>query len=86
MGFTQWNLTDRFFCVHAMYEYEYFMGVKGIFTMYPIVKRNVPETSPVCNSVNRNKWSVELQVSHLKNRALLSPAKGQKLFRKAFLV
>ena len=23
------RLSDRFFCVHAMYEYEYFIGVKG---------------------------------------------------------
>ena len=32
---TRCILSERFFCVHAMYEYEYFTGVKGYVHALP---------------------------------------------------
>ena len=43
-GITHGNLSDQFFCLDAMYEYEYFMVVKGYVNTVPVVKRSVTET------------------------------------------
>ena len=71
--FTRWNLPDRFFCVHAMYEYEYFMGVKGYFHIVPDSETERPRNQ---SSMNKNTCSVDLQVSHLLKIEQSSPAAG----------
>ena len=51
----RWNLPDRFFCVHAMYEYDYFMGGKGYFHIVPDSETERPRNQSRMYSVNRNK-------------------------------
>ena len=62
-GIPQWNLPDRFFRIQAMYEYEYFMGVKGYFHIVKDSEKKRPRNQSSMYSVNRNKCSVDLQVS-----------------------
>ena len=76
-GITRWNLSDRFVCVHAMYEYEYFVGVKGYFHLVPDSETERPRNQSSMYSVKRNKCSVELQVSHLLKIEQSSPATSQ---------
>ena len=73
-GITQWNLPDRFVCVHAMYEY--FMGVKGYFHIVPGSETERPRNQSIMYSVNRNKCSFYLQVSRLLKIEQSSPATG----------
>ena len=53
-GITHGKLFDQFFCLDAMYEYEYFISSwlsKAMFTLYRTVKLSVTETG--WYSVNR---------------------------------
>ena len=75
-GIPQWNLPDKFFCIQAMYEYEYFMGVKGYFHIVKDSETERPRNQSSMYSVNRNKCSVDLQVSHLLKIEQSSPATG----------
>ena len=77
-GITRSNLSDRFFCIHAT-VYEYFMGVKGYVHTVP---DSETERRRKQSCVNRNKWSVELQVSHLLKIEQSSTATEQNMFRK----
>ena len=68
------NLPDRFFRLHAMYEY--FMDVKCyVHTVPDSETENVAETDPVRYSVNSNKCSVELPLSHPQDHIFLKKSK-----------
>ena len=59
-------LTDSFAFMQCMSMSISWVS-KAMFTLYWIVKQNVAETDPVRYSSNRNKCSVELQLSHLQD-------------------
>ena len=59
-------LTDSFAFMQCM-SMSISSVSKAMFTLYRIVKQNVAETDPVRYSSNRNKCSVELQLSHLQD-------------------
>ena len=67
------------------------MGVKGYFHIVPDSETERPRNQSSMYSVNRNKCSVELQVSHLlkieQNSPATSPGHGAEIVPKvAFLV